>query len=317
MAATQWMTYGDSNSFIPAGDMQGVVKKLAPGVYKPVEVPQGFGSITVIKREELVTDNLLVIEDSPAVHVISSIEKFQAAKAKFAKHKMVHKRTVLMEGPPGTGKTSIANIISQWFIENNGVVFIGNANNLGSLLASVQMFRVVQDTPLLVLLEDFDQATDPYESDPAALNALMMLLDGQDAIENVVYLLTTNYIDRIDHRFVHRPCRVDEIVHVGEPSATARRGYLSALLREFDATNEYSVDELVAKTEGLMIAHLREFIVATLVLDQPVDAVVTRLRGMLPKPGEETPTAEQAQETKVKDALQQLRAAASRTARRR
>lgn len=289
MAATQWAT-NDSEMFIPCGDS---VAKLTPGYYQAGTTggmfPQPF-----VKKLNLVTDNLLVLADSPAEIVINSIKKFWDAKPLFAKHGIVHKRSILMEGPPGTGKTSIANIVAKFVVEQGGIAFFANTGSFFSTEAMLQHFRKVQSEPVLVILEDLDQ----FMVHEKYIQALMHLMDGADQINNVVFLSTTNYMENIDPRFTKRPSRIDEILHVGTPSAKTRRSYLQGILTEFGVV-EVELEAWVKATDGLLISHLREAVIAVKVLGRPLAETVERLRHMVPeegmKNGRGTPQAIQAQ----------------------
>ncbi len=142
----------------------------------------------------------------------------------------------------------------------------------------MKWLRQIQDEPVLLVMEEFDR----YMRHAEVVDALMQLLDGAASVDNVVFLATTNYVKKIDPRFTKRPSRFDDIVHVGIPSATARKSYLQKLIIEFGG-DASEVEMYVTATDGLLLAHLKEAVIATKVLGQSLEFVVKRLRDMVPK----------------------------------
>jgi SpoVK/Ycf46/Vps4 family AAA+-type ATPase len=103
------------------------------------------------------------------------------------------------------------------------------------------------------------------------------MLDGENQIENVVHIATTNYPYLLDRRFIDRPSRFDTIKKVGMPSAAARKIYFQHKEPELD---EEVIDRWVNNSNGYSIAHLREICVATQCLKQPEEHVFERLDKM-------------------------------------
>jgi SpoVK/Ycf46/Vps4 family AAA+-type ATPase len=273
--AKQWAEV-NGGSFVLSGD---TVPGLKAGYYRP-NTTGGMMPQLIIEPVSLVTDDLIVLADFPVEHVVNGIKKFWDMAQVYKRNGLIHKRGYLMEGPPGTGKTSISNLIAKFFVENNGVVFYGGADNIasGSMQEAIKQFREIQKNPLLIVVEEFDTVMlkQPWK------DAMMQLMDGANQIDNVVYLLATNFIEKIDQRFTKRPSRVDEIIHVGAPSATARKDYLRIMLEKYEGSAS-DIDAWVANTDGLLISHLKEAVVAVKILGQPLEATVERLRAMVPE----------------------------------
>jgi SpoVK/Ycf46/Vps4 family AAA+-type ATPase len=97
-------------------------------------------------------------------------------------------------------------------------------------------------------------------------NEFLALLDGEAQVDNIVFLSSTNYPERLDRRFVDRPSRFDTIKYIGMPSAGARHLFLNA--KEPSLTPE-ELDLWVERTEGFSIAHLKELIIAVRCFRQP------------------------------------------------
>lgn len=104
------------------------------------------------------------------------------------------------------------------------------------------------------------------------------MLDGEAQVDNVVFLATTNYIEKLDKRFTDRPSRFDVVVSVPMPSATIRATYLR--LKE-TGMELAEIKRWVNQTKGFSIAHLKELIISVKVLGKSFDHEVERLREMM------------------------------------
>lgn len=120
------------------------------------------------------------------------------------------KRSVLFEGPYGTGKTLGAYITAQVAVAN-GWTFIMCRPGRDNLDEVMQTARIYQ--PSVVFFEDLDTV---------AINQgdehITRLLDTFDGIQakgtRMLLVLTTNHVERI-HKGMVRPGRLDAVIHVG------------------------------------------------------------------------------------------------------
>ena len=127
---------------------------------------------------------------------------------------------------------------------------------------------------MICVLEDFDALVERYGE-----NLFLAILDGEAQVDNVIFVATTNYPERLDKRFVDRPSRFDTIMYVGMPSAEARRVYFAAK-DPILAADPAEMATWVRKSAGFSVAHLKEMIVGVRCLGQSLDQVVTRLEEM-------------------------------------
>jgi hypothetical protein len=241
---------------------------LIPGMYRCL-VLDGIGP--ALDRQTVKTDKLIVFPDSVSQEVIEEVKKFWASKAEFDKRGFLFKRGVMMWGDPASGKTSTIQLIIHQLAELGAiVVFIDNPS---TATACLQMIRKIEpDRPIIALMEDMDDLIRNW----GEANYLA-LMDGETQIDNVVFLATTNYPERIDKRFIDRPSRFDHIVFVGMPNADARRKYFE--VKEPDMSEDER-EKWVELSKGFSIAHLKEMIIAVKCLGNPLDKVVDRLEAM-------------------------------------
>ncbi len=74
------------------------IEKLAPGFYEPDEYPNIGIALT---KRHISTDNLMRLPDSASDAVIAEFAKFWSLKEKFESRGFLHKRGILLWGPPG------------------------------------------------------------------------------------------------------------------------------------------------------------------------------------------------------------------------
>lgn len=229
----------------------------------------------VFCTRRVITDELLVLPDSASTRVLQAVDTFWKAKESFKAFGQVYKRGILMWGPPGSGKTSTLMLLTSALIERNGIVVI--AKNPELAVKGLEILRRVEpERPLICILEDIDEMVSQHGE-----HELLALLDGEFQIDNVVFVATTNYPERLDKRFINRPSRFDEIIKVGMPSFDARLVYLQARIAAEQAR------EWALETEGFSVAHLRELVVAVHCLGREYAETLERLKRMAYTPKSE------------------------------
>lgn len=245
---------------------------LPAGLYR-CNVAQGLGFY--LEKQIVDTDALFILPDTVSQTIVAEFRRFWELRSEFEKRGFLHKRGLLLWGPPGSGKTSLIQLLVKIIVgEMDGVVlFIENPQIAAGCL---QMARKIEPVrPLICVMEDLDALVGNYGE-----HEFLALLDGESQVSNVVFIGTTNYPERLDRRFVDRPSRFDRILYVGMPSASARREYLSKKAPDLSAEE---LAQWVKLTENFSVAHLREMIIAVRCFEQPVDEVAARLRRMTVK----------------------------------
>lgn len=259
----------ETPAYFPCGP---VVERLDAGVYS-IEEHNNRGIF--FTRMDIKLDNLMVLPDMNCERVLDDIKHFWDSEPKFRKVGLLWKRGILLWGPPGSGKTSLLNLLSKEIVARNGVAMF--TNNPHRAAHGLEMFRKIDPTrSLVVILEDIDAIIKDWGE-----SALLALLDGEVQIDNVVYIATTNYPELLDKRIVNRPSRFDEIIKIDMPTALARKIYLKNKVERFNTQEgQIELDEWVTGTKGMSIAHLRELVAAVECLGKDFGAVIERLGKM-------------------------------------
>ena len=77
-------------------------------------------------------------------------------------------------------------------------------------------------------------------------------MDGELQIDNVLFVATTNYPEKLDRRLVCRPSRFDIIRKVGMPTASAREVYLQTKNKRL-CSDSAELADWVKQTEGFYV----------------------------------------------------------------
>lgn len=223
------------------------------------------------------TDQLITLEKSVAHTVIEEIDLFLTPEVKqaYIDYQFMYRRGVLLYGPPGTGKTSTVVEIAKEFVKrHNGIVLLNCRT--GFISHFIKAYRQVDPTRLfLVTLEEIDGRIDDGEE-----TTLLNLLDGEDSLDNTIYLATTNYIQNMPPRFKNRPSRFASVIEIGYPSEQVRKAFLDKKLLPRD--HERIDTSMLAKaTDGFTVDHLKDLIVTICCLNLQPDVAVKRMKEMI------------------------------------
>lgn len=269
---TQWLKRG-GNKFIPTDNAK-TVESMDAGVYN-LRYQEGLGFYMF--KKELKLDDLIEFDSAEHATVFKSIKDFWASKDKFKEYGFVYKRGILLYGPPGTGKSSLINMITKKLIDDhNGIVIVlSNGNELDLYHAYVaEVVRQIEpNRPIITVIEDIDGLCSNHNNETQLIN----ILDGIEQLDNVVYIATTNYPERLSERITNRPNRFDRRVLVGFPTAKTRKMYIEAKLKPHDL-DKIDIKEWVKKTDKFTISHIGELIKSVIILGNDFEETIKLLK---------------------------------------
>lgn len=230
----------------------------------------------VFLRQKIELDDIICLPDSASDEVLREVRAFRAMKSQFASHGFLHKRGIFLWGPAGSGKTVTVHQICRLVVEEEGglAVMVDVPQAAAECLQLLR--RIEPDRPLVAIFEDLDALVDRFGE-----NEYLALLDGEAQVDNIVFLATCNYPERLDSRFVDRPSRFDTVKYIGMPSDEARSMYLQA---KAPALVNGQLEAYVAASEGFSVAHLKELVILTQCFGHPLHEAAARLKKMKTKP---------------------------------
>lgn len=172
-------------------------------------------------------------------------------------NKLPLKRSVLIEGPYGTGKSLAAMRTAQIAVENNWTfIQVRPTDNLELALKTAQLYE-----PAVVFFEDVDGVAS--KGDAQDVSRLLDMFDGIAAKgADVVAVMTTNFIERIQKGML-RPGRMDAVIHIGEMDRPGVETLIKMLVPE-GLLFEVDYDKVFEAYAGFLPAFVKEAVDRTM-----------------------------------------------------
>ncbi len=175
---------------------------------------------------------------------------------------------ILLSGPPGTGKTTIARVLAS---ETEASFFAVNAAEIFSKWFGESEQRVKElferartQVPAIIFIDEIDAIADRRgEGDSAGdrvrnavVNMFLTEMDGLDSSTRVFVIGATNRPELLDEALV-RPGRLGEHIEIPLPDAATRRAMLELFSKNMRLAASVNLDRLTAQTEGTSGALLK------------------------------------------------------------
>jgi hypothetical protein len=252
---TQW---SDVNGRIITAD--NTFDKLEAGYYS-IKYSQNIGMYFM--KEKIETNKLFELPNSATELIMSDIGKFWGLEETYKKYHRVFRRNYLLYSAPGTGKTSLINLMCKQLIEKyNGIIFsLYSERDLEMFVDAVRRVREIEpDRKIITIIEDIDAFISPDETCRSSMDSyLLNILDGNYKVNGLVIIATTNYIERVADRYKNRPSRFDRIVEFPLPNEESRKIFIEKSVLPEDLS-KIDIDKWVKKTKGYTIDHINELI---------------------------------------------------------
>jgi chaperone BCS1 len=207
----------------------------------------------------------VILKPGEKEHLIQDVQKFVASKHRYRELGVPYHRGYLFYGPPGTGKTSLVSGLAAKFGMSIYVINLTEFNDrtLRSAVTDVPRHSVilfedidcmktgntrsrVDDRARPAIVTDEEAKKDASDQFGVTLSGLLNVLDGFNAPDNVLFVMTTNRIEVLDEALL-RPGRIDYKLFLGAATESQK---IELYRRFFPESSRLEAREFVEGNSG-------------------------------------------------------------------
>jgi transitional endoplasmic reticulum ATPase len=215
-----------------------------------------FKPIRLKNTVEALTWDDVILDEKTKTELKMLVELLKDPKASL-KYGIETPKGVLLSGPPGTGKTTIAKVIANtaglsfFILKLDDVVskWVGESEkNLSRLFKAAERYA-----PALIFVDEVDsigaQRSGEHAWSDNLLNHMLQLIDGVVKSRGVHVVAATNRPDLVDGA-LKRAGRLNRTIEIPLPTREARIQLFALNLSKLNLADEIDLDVLAEVTEG-------------------------------------------------------------------
>jgi len=206
-----------------------------------IYVPNKYGEWVLYSSIPNRSIHSIYIDEKIKDKLMNDITYFIANEEEYEKFGMPYKRTYMLTGLPGSGKTSIIKAICNKIGYSMNMLSLQKEFDNNSLMTA---FRELSKKSLL-LIEDidclFEQRKSTIENPNITFSSLINIMDGVLYKHGIIIFITTNHPEKLDSALM-RMGRIDMIVQMNYP----REQDIQKLF--YDMNEKHGTPEEIAKS---------------------------------------------------------------------
>lgn len=232
--------------------------------------PRGKKNVSLVYFKDIIGIESILKEATEVVDYLRDPFRYQKLGARMP-------RGILLEGPPGNGKTMIAKAIATEahckFIEASGSSFINKYIGTGAANVRQLFAQARSSRQAIIFIDEFDAVAGldrgkikddgPGQEYKQTINQLLTELDGFASSESIIVIAATNNAASLDPA-VKRSGRFDRIIHVPLPDESARKKlllhYLSKLPKVGNDIEEAIINKIAKESDSLCAADFKNMV---------------------------------------------------------
>lgn len=188
--------------------------------------------------------NTVYMDERVKQRILEDITAFLNSEAEYDAFGIPYKKTYLLTGVPGSGKTSLIKALCNEIHYNLGIMSMSRDMDNATIQGS---FRNI-DPKTVLLLEDIDclfEKRTSVDTPSFTFSNLINILDGVLFKHGLIVFITTNHPEKLDPALL-RQGRTDMIVELNYPSRTEIEKLFRDMLGKHYATTEATTDAFKA-----------------------------------------------------------------------
>lgn len=176
----------------------------------------------------------LILDKGIKNMILTDIKEFEEKEDVYKKFGIPYKRNYLFHGKPGTGKTTLTNVIAN--CTNRSIYILSFDPEMTDNVLKDAVQQIGSDKAIL-LLEDIDcifqDRSSATNNSNVSFSGLLNVLDGVAKVKSLITIVTTNYVKKLDSALI-RPGRIDMMVEFSVITEVQIDGLLDLYEKKLD-----------------------------------------------------------------------------------